>query len=1321
MMKDRTMLLDSRRINLLSWTLRRWRFCAGRVALLFFFSNAFAQTTPVVITQPQSQTAIAGSNVTFWVTVADGSAPPQIPLVSSGTLQLWLTADTGVVTGYSNEVGQWQDQSGYGNDASQASTNNQPLLVNPPGLGGRAALRFNGIQDNVNGDFLNGTGLVSVPNAMTTFTVFNAFSTVHAKNVLWMIGVPGADGGIPGTCRGDGIAGADMVFSGWGDDSTAPFVVPTNTYRIWTDVLDTNLDSLQSFDATAASATNFNFSVSGLSTPGAGYYLGGLDPSQPDVGVGLNFEGDIAEVICYQGSLIDSDRLAVLSYLQQKYYLSEINSNVSYQWKFDGTNISGATNATLTLPDVQTKETGSYSVILTDFAGSTNSSNAVLTVINPPDITVQPRSQVVDQGSIVSISVTATGSAPLIYQWSFDGAALALATNSTLMLTNVQSANSGFYTVVVSNSFASVLSSSAELAVDVVPVIEVQPQSQSTVVGATATLSVTATVTPLPAVNSGTLRLWLEADAGVVANSDGQISQWQDQSGHANHAAQTNLNLQPTLVAAAGLAGRAAVRFNGIQTNTNGSFMHGTGLVGVSNAMTVFTVFNAFSTANAKNVVWMLGAPGGAFGSCRGDGIADADMVFSAWGDDYTAAFVVPTNTYRIWTDRLSTNLNTLNMFDATETSTTNFNFTVSGTLTPAAGYYLGGLDPSQPGVGPGLNFDGDLVEVICYQGYLSEPDRAAVTDYLEQKYYLAVSSNSVSYQWRFDGTNIAGATNAVLSVANVQLTNTGTYTVVATDGVGFATSSNAVLAIGFGPTLGVEPQNQSAGVGSSATFSAVAGGTAPLSYQWEFDGARISNATNSSLTLPDIEGANGGTYAVVVTNLYDSITSSNAVLTVVTSAVQIVSSAANGSTTALVPVQLLSAGNENSIYFSLDYSNSVLTFTGATLGSNATGAFLIDNTSQTNSGHVGLELELPGNATFSIGTQQVAVLSFAVAPLSNAVVTPVTFGSQPTVEQVLNAQFTSLPATYSNGSLTIAATALEGDVFPRTNGDGIVLLNDWFQEGRFVAGLDTVSNTSEFQRADCAPRATSGDGLITVADWVQVGRYAAGFDPPTFVSNRTATGTISNTPSASRILSLAPVAQGRLTNTVNLQLAAEGSENAVSCSVVFDPKSLGFLGATLGAGAAGAQLDVNTNQLAAGELGLALALLPGSAIPSGPQPIVQLSFLSIGYSNTLALALGDVPVPRQVADTNASVLPVSFQNGSLAVAGLSWPLLSVSLSGRNVVLSWPAAATGFTVQKTFSLSQNWTNFVGTPATNGGNLVLTSSISTNEEFFRLKY
>ena len=71
----------------------------------------------------------------------------------------------------------------------------------------------------------------------------------------------------------------------------------------------------------------------------------------------------------------------------------------------------------------------------------------------------------------------------------------------------------------------------------------------------------------------------------------------------------------------------------------------------------------------------------------------------------------------------------------------------------------------------------------------------------------------------------------------------------------------------------------------------------------------------------------------------------------------------------------------------------------------------------------------------------------------------------------------------------------VEADVAPRSHGDGSLLVNDWVEVGRFVAGLDTVAAGSEFQRADCAPVANGGDGQLLVNDWVQAGRYIAGLD----------------------------------------------------------------------------------------------------------------------------------------------------------------------------------------------------------------------------------
>jgi len=90
---------------------------------------------------------------------------------------------------------------------------------------------------------------------------------------------------------------------------------------------------------------------------------------------------------------------------------------------------------------------------------------AVLTVICPPAITKQPSSVTNAVGSTATFTVTATGSAPLSYQWFKAGVLLSGATKSTLNLTKVTSSNAGSYTVKVTNSAGAATSSVANLTV----------------------------------------------------------------------------------------------------------------------------------------------------------------------------------------------------------------------------------------------------------------------------------------------------------------------------------------------------------------------------------------------------------------------------------------------------------------------------------------------------------------------------------------------------------------------------------------------------------------------------------------------------------------------------------------------------------------------------------------------------------------------------------------------------------------------------------------------------------------------------------------
>jgi len=121
--------------------------------------------------------------------------------------------------------------------------------------------------------------------------------------------------------------------------------------------------------------------------------------------------------------------------------------------------------------------------------------NGTLTT-NPPVITSQPQSQGIATGNSMTFSVTATGTAPLNFQWLFNGTNIPGATANPLVLANVQLTNAGNYSVIITNLFSSITSSNAVLTVtNASPSISTQPRSQSVLAGQTATFSVTASGT----------------------------------------------------------------------------------------------------------------------------------------------------------------------------------------------------------------------------------------------------------------------------------------------------------------------------------------------------------------------------------------------------------------------------------------------------------------------------------------------------------------------------------------------------------------------------------------------------------------------------------------------------------------------------------------------------------------------------------------------------------------------------------------------------------------------------------------------------------
>ena len=135
---------------------------------------------------------------------------------------------------------------------------------------------------------------------------------------------------------------------------------------------------------------------------------------------------------------------------------SAAGQSVQFKWRF-GTDTDNAFGATGWFID---------SVSVQDGFTCCTAAAAVA-----PAITSQPTNQTVPAGTNVTFSVTATGTAPLSYQWTFASTNLSGATNSSLLLTNVQAAQAGAYQVVVTNSAGSTNSLAANLRVLVPPVL----------------------------------------------------------------------------------------------------------------------------------------------------------------------------------------------------------------------------------------------------------------------------------------------------------------------------------------------------------------------------------------------------------------------------------------------------------------------------------------------------------------------------------------------------------------------------------------------------------------------------------------------------------------------------------------------------------------------------------------------------------------------------------------------------------------------------------------------------------------------------------
>jgi hypothetical protein len=169
------------------------------------------------------------------------------------------------------------------------------------------------------------------------------------------------------------------------------------------------------------------------------------------------------------------------------------SSPLSYQWRFNGANIAGATGPAHIIASAQAGDAGGYTVLVSNGAGSMLSKLATFTLMDPPVITAQPQSQTIAGGLSATFNVGASPDlSGFSYQWRRNGIDLPDATNATLTLNGLGRNDAADYSVLVMNPAGAVASAVARLTVLMPPTITLQPQSQVVNTNTTVTFTIAA-------------------------------------------------------------------------------------------------------------------------------------------------------------------------------------------------------------------------------------------------------------------------------------------------------------------------------------------------------------------------------------------------------------------------------------------------------------------------------------------------------------------------------------------------------------------------------------------------------------------------------------------------------------------------------------------------------------------------------------------------------------------------------------------------------------------------------------------------------------
>ena len=658
---------------------------------------------------------------------------------------------------------------------------------------------------------------------------------------------------------------------------------------------------------------------------------------------------------------------------------------LSYQWYMNNVAISGATADYYSIASAQSANAGNYTVTVSNGTLPNATSTAVALTVNPvvvaPTISTYPASQSVVAGNSASFSVVATGSAPLSYQWHLDNVNDG-SNSASYQSPSTTAIGSHTVTVTVSNAAGSVLSNPALLTVTAMPVA---PSISTPPSAQSVTVGDPVTFT-------------------VVATGTAPLSyQW-----YMNNVAISGATADYYSIASA-------------QSANTGNYT-----VTVSNG----TLPNATSTAVALTVNPVVVAPTISTYPASQSVVAGNSASFSV-----VATGSAPLS-YQWHLDNVNDGSNSASYQSPSTTAIGSHTVTV--TVSNAAGSVL-----SNPAL--------LTVTAMPVAPSISTPPSAQSVTVGDPVTFTVVATGTapLSYQWYMNNVAISGATADYYSIASAQSANAGNYTVTVSNGtLPNATSTAVALTVNpvvVAPTISTYPASQSVVAGNSASFSVVATGSAPLSYQWHLD--NVNDGSNSaSYQSPSTTAIGSHTVTVTVSNAAGSVLSNPALLTVTAMPVA-------PSISTPPSAQSVTVGNP-------------VTFTVAARGTAPLSYQWYSGTSSTT-----VTTPISGaNSDFYAPSTALAGTTYYAVTISNGTGTPATSTA---VALTVNAAPVA-PTTAISGSSTPSVTEGQSITFTATATGSTPYTYLWQQNGTSVG-----SNASTFTLA--LPRLADSGSSITV------------------------------------------------------------------------------------------------------------------------------------------------------------------------------------------------------------------------------------------------